>query len=86
MQQVIAHAASIHVSDEADPQSHAVLPPNYALIGRRAADAMMNKLMKRLNWCRFRVCFIGQREAGCVLALLDPEAMRSVLSRLLLED
>jgi hypothetical protein len=52
VQQVIAHAASVHLSAESDPRSHAVLPPNYALIGRGAADALALKLLKRLNWCR----------------------------------
>lgn len=35
---------------------------------------------------RLRLCFIGQREAGCMLALLDPEAMRSVLTHVLMDD
>lgn len=114
VQQIVAHAASIHLSTDLDPRTHAVVPPNYALVGREAADAIALKLLKRVNWCRsvllngagaacqrclvcvvylivdmldrFRVCFIGQREAGCVLALLNPEAMRLVLSQLLLDD
>ena len=66
--QMIAHAASVHLSADSDPPSHAVLPPNYALIGRPAADAMAIKLAKRLNWCRC-VLFCRQRVLSTRAAL-----------------
>ena len=69
-----------------DPQTLAIIPPNYALVDRLAADALVLRLLKRLNWCRFRLCFLGQRQAGCVFALLEPEVMRLVLQQVLREE
>lgn len=83
--QVIAGAASLQLSASGDSASRAVIPPNYALITHVAADKLLMRLLKKLNWWRLRLCLIGQREAGCMFALLNDEILTTILQAVLVE-
>ena len=82
---VVCHACSITVS-ATDDAATAILPPNFALISKGDAQRCVGRLLRRVNWHRIRLLFIGQREADCAFALLDAEALRAVIEELFFES
>ena len=82
---VVAHCCSLTVC-ATDDAATAVIPPNFALISKGDAQRCVGRLLRRVNWHRIRLLFIGQREGDCVFALLDAEALRAVIEELFFES
>ena len=59
---------------------------NFTLISKGDAQRCVGRLLRRVNWHRIRLLFIGQREADCAFALLDAEALRAVIEELFFES
>ena len=64
----------------------AVIPARHAMIEVATARRLVERLLRQLNWQRLRLLFIGQREGGCWLRLLDGDAVHAIGMQLLIDD
>ena len=83
---LVAHAAELHLGHADDPSCALMVPAAYAYVFCSDAERLVAVLLHKLNWSRLRLMFLGFRQEGCALAMLDTELLRSVGQILLSEE
>jgi len=81
----LANSATLHMRAAADPSAHVVLPARHAKLWKTDADAIVQKVLRRVNWQRLRLVFIAQRDPASPVSVLDIDLARCVADFVLTE-
>jgi hypothetical protein len=82
--QPVACAAHLALRSSRDPAATVLLPARLAATSRAATDARISQLLRRVNWPRLRLLYLGQRQEGCPLSKLDIDLIDHVGQNLML--